>query len=89
MLYSSILGLIGLPLCLGTMLAASGHEEDERAIRNIVDQAISRLDKGDITAVQDFWEEHADYVDVDGKLFKGRMQIQALFREMAESGGGL
>jgi uncharacterized protein (TIGR02246 family) len=88
MLHASFLGLVALSLCVGTLFAASGYEEDERTIRNIVDQAIGRLNKGDVTAFEDFWDQHADYVGVDGKLTKGRMQIQALFREMAKSGAG-
>ena len=82
MLYSSILGLIAL------LLAASGREKDERTIRSMVDQAISRLNKGDVAAFEEYWDEHADYVGVDGKLTKGRVQIEALFREMAKAGVG-
>jgi uncharacterized protein (TIGR02246 family) len=63
--------------------AASGHEESERTIRSIVDQAISRLNQGDIAAFEDFWDEDADYVSVGGRLIKGRGQIQAFYREMA------
>ena len=88
MLYSSFLGLIALSLYFGITLAASGHEKDDRTIRSMVDQAISRLNKGDVTAFDDFWDEHADYVGVDGTLTKGRLQIEALFREMAKSGVG-
>src|SRR6266852_7052351 len=50
MLYSSFLGLIALSLYFGITLAASGHEKDDRTIRSMVDQAISRLNKGDVTA---------------------------------------
>ena len=85
---ASLFRSIALSPCLGTVLAASGHEDDERAIRNVVDQAISRLNRGDVTAFEDFWDEHADYAVVDGRLTKGRMQIQALFREMTRSGAG-
>jgi len=64
--YWSFAGSIAGLLCLGTVFAASGHEEDERTIRNMVDQAISRLNKPDATAFDDLWDENADYVGVDG-----------------------
>lgn len=67
---------------------ASDHEESERTIRGIVEQAISRLNQGDITAFEDFWDEDADYVSVDGRLIKGRLQIQAFYREMANASAG-
>ena len=88
MLYSSILVMIGVSLCLGTTFAASGHDEDERTLRNMVDQAISRLNRGDVTAFDDFWDDQADYVGVDGRLTKNKTEIQALFREMAKAGIG-
>ena len=62
--------------------------EDEQTIRDMVNGAISRLNSGDATAFDDFWDEQADYVGVDGRLTKGRAQIQSLFRDMAKSGIG-
>ena len=44
-----------LLVCLGTVYAASTNEEDERTIRGIVDQAVARLNKGDVSALDDFW----------------------------------
>ena len=54
----------------------------------MVDQAISRLNRGDVSVFADFWDEDADYVGVDGKLTKGRGQIQSLFLQMGKSGTG-
>jgi uncharacterized protein (TIGR02246 family) len=71
---------------VGSIHAASPGE-DETVIRTMVDQAVKRLNKGDLTALEEFWEEGADYVGVDGKLIKGRIQIQALFREAAGKTG--
>ncbi len=85
---SGYLALIALSVCLGTIFAASNHEESERIIRRMVDQAIGRLNRGDITAFEDFWDEGADYVSVDGRLIKGRPQIQSFYREMAASSAG-
>ena len=71
---------------VGSIYAASPGE-DETAIRTMVDQAVKRLNKGDVTAVEEFWDEGADYVGVGGTLIKGRTQIQALFREVAGKTG--
>jgi hypothetical protein len=51
----------------------------------MVDRAIIRINRGDISAFADFWDGGADYVGVDGKLTKGRTQIESLFRQMGES----
>lgn len=88
MLRSTMFAMIALSLCLGTAFAASGHEADERTLRAMVDQAISRLNRGDVTAFEDLWDDQADYVGVDGMLTKGRQEIQALFREMTKAGTG-
>jgi len=84
----SYVALLGFSVCLGVIHAASSGNEDERTIRNMVDQAITRLKRGDVSAVADFWDEDADYVGVDGKLTKGRAEIQSLFRRMGKSGTG-
>ena len=68
--------------------AASSQEDSERTIRGMVDQAISRLNRGDVTAFEDFWDQDADYVSVDGRLIKGRPQIQAFYREMTNASAG-
>ena len=88
MSHSGYLVLLALSVCLGTMFAASNDEESERIIRSMVDQAVECLNKGDLTAFDDFWDEDADYVGVDGRLIKGRARIQAFFREMAKSRAG-
>ncbi len=77
-----------LLVCLGVVYAASTNEEDERTIRGMVDQAVARLNRGDVSALDDFWDENADYVGVDGTLIKGRAQMQTFFRKMTESSTG-
>ena len=79
---------IALLVCLGAVYETSTNEEDERTIRGMVDQAVARLNKGDVSALDDFWDENADYVGVDGTLIKGRAQMQAFFRKVAESSKG-
>jgi len=76
-------------ICLGAVHAPAVNEEDERTIRGMVDQAVARLNKRGMPVLwTTFWEENADYVGVDGTLIKGRAQMQAFFRKMAESGSG-
>jgi uncharacterized protein (TIGR02246 family) len=77
-----------LLVCLGAVYGASTNEEDEWTIRGMVDQAVGRLNRGDVSALDDFWDENADYVGVDGTLIKGRAQMQSFFRKMAESSTG-
>ncbi len=77
--------ITALSLCLAVMAGANA-QEDERTIRNMVAEAISRLNTGDVTVFRDLWSEDADYVGVDGQLLKGRAQIQEFFRQMAGHG---
>ena len=56
----------------------------------MVDQAISRMNKGDLTVLDDFWDENADYVGVDGRHIVGRVQMKAFFSEILRmSAGGM
>ncbi len=61
---------------------------DEKVIHDMVSRAIDRLNKGDVTAIADYWDDDADYVSVDGTLTRGRAQIQALFSKLVKSGVG-
>ena len=79
---------ITLLVWMGTVYAASTTEEDERIIRSMVDQAVARINKGDVSAFDDFWDENADYVGADGTLIKGKAQIKELFRMMGKSRTG-
>lgn len=83
------IGLIALSICLGMVHALPpSKEQDERVIRSMVDQAIVRLNRGDVTAFDDFWDDDADYVGVDGRLTKGRSEMQNRFRQMSKSNAG-
>jgi hypothetical protein len=53
-------------------------QNDEAIIREIINDALGRLNKGDFSAIADYWDENADYVGVDGTFVKGRYNIQAL-----------
>ncbi|PYT95323.1 MAG: hypothetical protein DMG38_27570 [Acidobacteria bacterium] len=54
----------------------------------MMDQTVARLNRGDVSALDDFWDENADYVGVDGTLIKGRAQMRGFFRKMGESSTG-
>lgn len=54
----------------------------------MVDQAVARINKGDVCAFDDFWDEDADYVGADGTLIKGRAQMKELFLMMGKSRTG-
>jgi uncharacterized protein (TIGR02246 family) len=82
------LGHFGAIAVLMVAAATRTTDEDERIIRRMVAQAVSRLNRGDVTALDAFWDETADYVGVNGRLVKGRVAIQALFRQMANGSGG-
>ncbi|MCI0389771.1 MAG: SgcJ/EcaC family oxidoreductase [Acidobacteria bacterium] len=88
MLTFSGIGLIVVLVCLGMVYTSASNQEDERMIRRMIDQSISRLNKGDITAIEDFWDEDADYVGVDGRIITGRTHIQAFFGELVMASAG-
>jgi uncharacterized protein (TIGR02246 family) len=68
--------------------AATPDQGDEQILRGMADQALSRLNKGDLTVFDDFWAEDADYVSVGGKLIGGREPIKEFFRELIKSSDG-
>ena len=52
-------------VALAAISSAPPQQQDhERVIRNMVDQALSRLNRGDLAALDEFWDEGADYVGV-------------------------
>jgi uncharacterized protein (TIGR02246 family) len=61
---------------------ATTNQEDERTIRMMIYQAVSRFNDGDVTVIEDFWDENADYVGVDGKVITGRANIHAFFSDL-------
>jgi uncharacterized protein (TIGR02246 family) len=61
---------------------AQTNKDDEQIIRNMVADAIRRLNAGDLTAIREFWDEDADYVSVDGQLLRGRDALESFFSQM-------
>ena len=94
MLFCSYLGLIAVLVYLAMSYTVSSNQPnqpaqgDEQTIRGMVEQAIRRLNKGDLTVFDDFWAEDADYVSVDGRLVTGRSQIQAFFQALTAASAG-
>lgn len=41
----------------------------------MVDQEVSGINKGDVSAFDDSWDENADCVGADGTLIKGKAQM--------------
>ncbi len=68
-------------ICVGTVMAQPKHS-DEQTIRQMVADAIRRLNAGDMTAIHDFWDEEADYVTVDGRMLRGRVALEQFFSQM-------
>jgi uncharacterized protein (TIGR02246 family) len=62
--------------------------DDERTISMMVNQSISRLNKGDVSVIEEFWDENADYIGVDGRRITGRAQIKAFFSELLRLSAG-
>jgi uncharacterized protein (TIGR02246 family) len=87
MLFCTYLWLISI-VCLGMSYTVLSNQEDEQIIRKMAEQAISRINKGDLTAFDDFWAKDADYVSVDGRLITGRDQIKEFFRELIKLSAG-
>jgi uncharacterized protein (TIGR02246 family) len=79
---------LALLVCLGAVYQAPQNENDERTIRDMVNQAVTRFNKGDFSALDDYWDEGSDYVGVDGTLIKGIAQMKAVLRQMAGSSAG-
>jgi uncharacterized protein (TIGR02246 family) len=67
------------------MADMSEQQLDEQVIRNMVDQAVARLNRGDLSAIDEYWDKGADYVGVDGTVLSGRQEIRAFFETVSSS----
>ena len=73
---------------LGMVYALQTGQSDEDAIRHMVTEAVSRLNRNDARAIRELWDENADYVSVGGKLIRGRQAMEDFFAAMLKEGGG-
>jgi len=74
---------------LGMVYAVQTGQSDEDAIRHMVTEAVSRLNRNDARAIRELWDENADYVSVGGKLIRGRQAMEDFFAAMPKEGGGI
>jgi uncharacterized protein (TIGR02246 family) len=63
-------------------------ESEERLIRNMVAEAVSRFNNGDASVIRELWDQDADYVGVDGTLTTGRAAIEELLGRMLKANSG-
>jgi len=75
---------IALLVCLGAVYETSTNEETNGPSEAWWIKQSRASIKGDVSALDDFWDENADYVGVDGTLIKGRAQMQAFVRKVAD-----
>ncbi len=74
-----IAGCSVIPLARGQTPRAS--QEEEQAVRKAAESLAAAFNKGDSEAIIAVWAPDADYVDENGKSFKGRAAIGAAFKE--------
>jgi hypothetical protein len=60
----------------GVVNSPVARASDESAIRQMVTDAVRRLNQGDLTAIDEFWDEDADYVGIDGQFIHGRQAMR-------------
>lgn len=61
---------------------------DESTIRQMVADAVRRLNDGDLTAIDESWDENADYVGLDGRFIHGRRAMREFFAQLLKTGAG-
>jgi len=66
----------------------AANKDDEQALRKAGDELGEAFNKGDTDAVLGYWTPDAEYIDVAGKVTRGRAALAALFRKGFESRKG-
>jgi uncharacterized protein (TIGR02246 family) len=78
-----IIGLLGLLLTLGGISAqekkADKREADVAAVKKLIGDFITALDKGDAKAVSAFWTADGEFINEDGKVLEGRSAIEKAY----------
>ena len=83
----SILLLLAVVL-LGLAGSPPSPVSDESTIRQMVEDAVARINQGDLTAIDEFWDENADYVGLDGRFVHGRQAMREFFAQLLKTGAG-
>ena len=76
-IWTTVLGLAGLALVSGQ----SPNADEEKAIRAAVDSYTAAFNKGDLDALLAHYATDADYVDHDGKQFKGKASLTGMCKQ--------
>lgn len=79
------IGLLVVIVGWGTIAMTQTEKHDERIIRDMVTEAVRRLNAGDMTVIREFWDDDADYVSVGGQLIRGRSGLEAFLSQMLKS----
>ena len=69
-------------------LVSSPAPSYESTIRQMVAYAMRRLNQGDLTAIDEFCDENADYVGIDGQFIQGRPAMRGFFAQLLKTGDG-
>lgn len=77
--------MIALFLTIGTLSAgaraAEGDAERQFAIQKMAGAFVAAFEKEDAKAVAAFWVPGGDYIDLTGRVFNGREEIEDTFAE--------
>ena len=82
--------VLSLTLALGSRVAraAEGDAERQFAVQKMAQAFVAAFEKGDAEAVAALWLPGGDYIDLTGRVFNGRQEIQDTFAEtFAQSPG--
>ena len=80
--------LFAFCICVGAVSFGQAKESEERVIRNMVAEAVSRFNNGDASVIRELWDEDADYVGLDGTLITGRAAIEELLGHLLKANSG-
>jgi uncharacterized protein (TIGR02246 family) len=86
MLWKSLIFVAVSPF--GMMVVPASRQTDEDAIRQMVYDAVRRLNQGDQTTIDHFWDENADYVGIGGQFIHRRQAMLDFFAQLLKGGGG-
>lgn len=80
--------LLSTFVLFGLMSSLAPGTNDESTIRQMVADAVTQLNQGDLKAIDQFWDENADYVGIDGQFIHGREAMRDFFAQLLKAGGG-
>ncbi|MGO9122755.1 MAG: YybH family protein [Desulfomonilaceae bacterium] len=76
--------------CALSVAAAQGDpQNEEAAIRRVLDSYVEAFDKNDAAALSRLWAEEAQYEDETGEIYKGRKEIRAAFNQFFTENKGV